>query len=382
MAEEHNFKESRMYKILHKILSNIEKGNEKVIKRAKERQDQLIKPPESLGKLEDISIKYAGITGKVINKIDKTCVIILSADNGVIEEGVASAPNSVTTMQTINFTRRLTGVGALAKTFNTDLCVVDMGVKDDLPKELLSDDANDFVNNKIINRRMGPGTKNLLKEKAMSEEEVYKCIETGMEMVRTAKNLGYSVIGVGEMGIGNTTTSSSVLTAITKCDARYVVGRGGGLNDTGLEKKIAIVKEVGENRSYTDVIDILASVGGYDIAAMVGVYLGAALDKMPVVIDGYISVVAAFAAAKLAPKATDYMFASHISKEPGYLIAMQELELSPILDLDMRLGEGTGCILAFEIIKGALGVMSGMATFAEGEINDEYLEEIREGRCF
>ncbi|MEG0918747.1 MAG: nicotinate-nucleotide--dimethylbenzimidazole phosphoribosyltransferase [Anaerovoracaceae bacterium] len=371
-----------MYKRLYETISNIERSNQEAIKNAKERQDKLIKPPESLGKLEDISIKYAGITGKVINEINKTCVVILSADNGVIEEGIASAPNSVTTMQTINFTRRLTGVGALAKTFNTDLCVVDMGIKDDLPKELVSDEPKDFVNNKIINRRKGPGTKNLLKEKAMSEDEAIDCILTGIEMAKTAKELGYSIIGVGEMGIGNTTTSSAVLTAITKCDARYVVGRGGGLNDTGLEKKIAIVKEVGENRSYNGILDILASVGGFDIAAMVGVYLGAALYKMPVVIDGYISVVGALAAAKLVPEVRDYMFASHISKEPGYLIAMQELELSPLLDLDMRLGEGTGCVLAFEIIKGALGVMSGMATFAEGEINDEYLAEIREGRCF
>ncbi|MEG0291589.1 MAG: nicotinate-nucleotide--dimethylbenzimidazole phosphoribosyltransferase [Anaerovoracaceae bacterium] len=368
--------------LLKNILENIDGADNDALTKAKVRQDELIKPPESLGKLEEISIKMAGITSKIKNKIDKRCVIVLSADNGVVSEGVASAPQIVTISQTINFTKRITGVGALAKTFNCDLCVVDMGINNTVPTELLSKDAKDFVNNKIIDRKIRFGTSNLAKEPAMSREEAVSAILTGIEMVDTAKELGFDIIGVGEMGIGNTTTSSALLTAITKCPVEDAVGRGGGLTDQGLLKKKAIVNEVGLNRDYEDEIDALAKVGGFDIAAMVGVYIGAAKNRMPVVIDGYISAVAAMIASKLQPLTQDFMFGSHCSLEPGYLIAMGEMNVMPMLDLNMRLGEGTGCVLAFEIIKGALGVMNEMATFAEGEINDEYLDEIREGKCY
>lgn len=369
-------------KELKKLIDSIEGGDLRATKLAKERQDALAKPPESLGKLETIAIKYAGITGNVKNEIGKRCLIILSADNGVVEEGVSSAPQSVTLAQTINFTRHLTGASALAKNFETQLFIVDMGINATLPKGLVSKDANDFIKDKIIDRKIRYGTSNLANEPAMSREEAIKCIKTGIDMVKTAKENGYGIIGVGEMGIGNTTTSSSILVALTDCQVEDAVGRGGGINDTSFARKKEIVKEMAKEKDFDDVIDILAKVGGFDIAAMVGVFLGGAIYKMPTVVDGYISGVSALAATELNPNVADYLFTSHCSKEPGYIIAMDKIGVDPMLNLDMRLGEGSGCVIAFEIIKAALAVMNDMGTFEEADINDDYLEEIRQGESF
>lgn len=339
---------------------------------AKKRLDSLAKPPGSLGRLEDIAVKLAGITGKVCNTLDRRCVIIMCSDNGVVEEGVASAPQSVTYAQAINFTRGITGVAVLAKCFNSDLMVVDVGI-------------NAEVNHPgIINRKIRKSTSNLANQPAMSRDEALSAILTGIGMAGEACRKGYRMIGVGEMGIGNTTTSSAVLCALTGIDPDLAVGKGAGLTDEGFEKKKRIIRDaiVKHRPDPEDPIDVVSKVGGFDIAAMAGVYLGAAYYRLPVVIDGFISAVAALVAARMAGLAVEYMLPSHASCEPGYAYTVRELGLEPVLDLGMRLGEGSGCPIMFMVVDAACAVIRDMGTFAEAGIDDRYLENIREEECF
>ncbi len=374
--------------------------SQSAMEQAKARQETLAKPTGALGILEDISVQLAGITGKVKNQMKKQAIVIMSADNGVVEEGVASAPQSVTLSQTINFTRHFTGVSSMAKYFDIDLLVIDVGVKMPIPEGLYSaemiqhncssqsDDKSadqsceQRLTTKIVNRRIADGTKNLAKEPAMSRDQALCAIMTGIEAVENIKRSGYDIFGIGEMGIGNTTTSACVLSALCRKTGEEVVGRGGGLNDEGLTKKINIVNSSTDGLDPSDVLGILAKVGGFDICAMVGAFLGAAYYKLPVVIDGYISAVAALAAVRLAPKAINYMFGSHQSKEKGYLIAIDALGIKPYFNLGMRLGEGSGCPISFKIIETACAAMNGMATFAEGSIDADYLEEGKKGNFF
>ena len=389
-----------MRKKLTGYISSIKPLDEKAMQKARARQESLAKPPGSLGKLEDISIKMAGITGSVISDISKGCVAVFSSDNGVAEEGVACTPQSVTMAQTVNFTRRLTGVGVLCESFGSDLLIVDMGVKDDIPEYLYTDTPVSDTG-KIVNRKIRRGTSNIAQGPAMTEEEALAAVLTGIEMAEAVKAKGFDILGTGEMGIGNTTTSAAVISALTGKDSSFTCGRGGGLNDEGFARKKEIVDDVtleyrekggiiemiksgkiSEKEAAGKVIEVLARVGGFDICAMTGAFIGAAALKMPVVIDGYISAAAALAAFVMAPLSGEYMFASHKSFEKGYMLAVDALGLSPFLDLDMRLGEGSGCPIAFEVIRGACDVMKNMATFDEAEINDDYLEEVRRENLF
>ena len=369
----------------------IQPADRQAVFKAKERQAALAKPPGSLGGLEEMSVRIAGMTGHVINRMGQGCVAVFCADNGVAREGVASAPQSVTRAQTINFTRRLTGVGALAKSYDSELLIVDMGVKDPIPAELYTAEPLKDTS-KIVDRRIRETgeTDNLAKGPAMTESEALTAIETGMEMADAVYAEGFSMIGIGEMGIGNTTTSAALLSAMTGKSSEDTVGRGGGVNDKGFSRKKEIVDQVSaefrrsggilqspqEQRAGL-MIDALAKMGGFDICAMTGAYLGAARCRLPAVIDGYISATAALAASVIAPAAADYMITSHKSFEKGYTLAIEHLGITPFLSLDMRLGEGSGCPIAFSIIRGACDVMANMGTFDEAEINDDYLEEIR-----
>lgn len=358
--------------------------DEAAVKEAKARQEVLAKPTGALGTLEDISIQLAGITGKTKNSMTKQAIVIMSADNGVVEEGVASAPQSVTLSQTINFTRHLTGVSSMAKYFDIDLLVVDTGVKMAIPSSLYTDEMTEEgrLTSKIANRRIADGTRNLAKEPAMTEDEALRAVMIGIEAAKAIKDCDYDIFGVGEMGIGNTTTSACVLAALCGKAGEEVVGRGGGLNDEGFAKKIRIVDDAIRGLYPSDVLGILARVGGFDICAMTGAFLGAAYYRIPVVIDGYISAVAALCAYRLAPKAVNFMFGSHLSKEKGYVIAMDSLGIKPYFNLGMRLGEGSGCPISFKIIETACAAMNGMATFAEGAIDADYLEEGKKGNFF
>ena len=337
--------------------------------KARERQAQLAKPPGSLGRLEDLSVQLAGITGKVHNKIEKKHLLVFAADNGVVAEGVSSAPQSVTLMQTINLTRHKTGASTLCKHFGCDITVCDVGVNADIKEP------------KVLNKKIAYGTQNIVKGPAMTREQTMQAIMTGIEL---AQATDANVIGIGEMGIGNTTTSSAVLSVLLDADVDAVTGRGGGITDASFLKKKQVIKTaIDVNKpNKTDVIDVLAKVGGFDIAAMCGAFLGCAATRRPVVIDGFISAVAALCAYKLCPNSVQYFVPSHASYEIGYKLAMDAMNLQPLFLLGMRLGEGSGCPLAFEILDAACAVINDMATFDQAGIDDGYLDEIREGDKF
>ena len=336
---------------------------------ARERQAQLAKPPGSLGRLEDLSIQLAGITGKIHNKIDKKHLLVFAADNGVVAEGVSSAPQSVTLMQTINLTRAKTGASTLCKHFDCAITVCDVGVNADIKEP------------KVLNRKIAYGTQNIVHGPAMTREQALQAIMTGIDL---ARNTDADVIGIGEMGIGNTTTSSAVLSVLLNADVETVTGRGGGITDASYLKKKQVIKTaIDVNKpDKNDVIDVLAKVGGFDLAAMCGAFIGAAATHRPVVIDGFISAVAALCAYQLCPHAVQYFIPSHASYEIGYRIAMDAMDLEPVFLLGMRLGEGSGCPLAFEILSAACAIMNDMATFDQAGIDDGYLDEIRQGDQF
>lgn len=372
-------------KKLFQLIGQIGEPHYEAMEEAKKRQDKLLKVPGSLGKLEDMTVKIAGITGKVKNDVSHQAVVLMCADNGVVEEGVACAPQSVTWCQTINFTRGITGVSSMTKHYGMDVLVTDVGVKMDIPQELYSDsmlDKDGNLSKKIVNRKIAAGTKNLAREAAMSREEAIRGILTGIEAVEALSKAGVTLFGVGEMGIGNTTTGAAMLCALTGVRAEDAVGRGGGLNDEGLAKKVQIVEDSVNIWCMSDPIEKLSKVGGFDICAMVGAFLGAGIYRIPVVIDGFISIVSACVAKELNPGVKDFMFASHKSFERGYGIAMERLGLYPMFDLGMRLGEASGCPIAFKIIETACATMNLMATLEEGMIDDGYLDEIREGNLF
>lgn len=373
-------------KELFELIGKIQGPDEAAMQAARERQDYLAKVPGSLGKLEDISIKIAGITGQAVdNRVNRQCVVIMCADNGVVEEGVASAPQSVTLMQTINFTRRITGVSSMAKYFGIDILDIDVGVAMEIPEELYTDSMltpEGKISGKIVNRRIRNGTRNLAREAAMTRGEAVQAMITGIESVCAMKEAGIELFGIGEMGIGNTTTSAAVLSALTGIKAEELVGRGGGLDDEGLSKKIKIVDDAVNSWCMDDPLEKLSKVGGYDICAMTGAFLGAGIYRIPVVIDGFISIVAACVARELNPQIKDFMFASHKSFEKGYTVAMDKLGLEPMFDLKMRLGEGSGCPIAFKIIEAACASMNLMKTLEEGSIDGDYLDVIRKENLF
>ena len=334
--------------------------------------ESLAKPPGSLGRLEDAAIQLAGITVTTHPQILKKRIIVLCADNGVTAEGVSSAPVTVTMAQAVNMTRGLTGMAAIADAFGDEVEVVDVGI------------LTPYRCDAIIDRKVRTGTANIADGPAMERNEALRAIGIGIERARQAKEDGVDVIGVGEMGIGNTTTSSAVLSVLTGLAPEVVTGRGGGLLPEAFErKKNVIAKAIAVNSpDPADIPGVLAKVGGLDLAAMCGVYLGAAMLRIPVVMDGFISVVAALCAVLMAPEAKNYIFPSHSSFEPGTEAAMQALEINAYYDLSMRLGEGSGCPLGFCVLEAACAMMNRMATFEKAAIDDGYLEEIRKGDSF
>lgn len=336
---------------------------------AEEYQARLAKPPGSLGRLEEISIQLAGITGRVHNALNKKQLLVFAADNGVVAEGVSSAPQSVTKQQTINLMRGKTGAAVLAKHFGCGLTVCDVGVNADIYEST------------VLNRKIAYGTQNICTGPAMTREQTLQAILTGAEIART---VDADVIGVGEMGIGNTTTSAAVLAVLLGADVEAVTGRGGGITEESFRKKKAVIRTAIEvNRpDRDDVVGVLSKVGGFDLAAMCGAFLGAAAARRPAVIDGLISAAAALCAVRLCPNVHGYLVPSHASFEIGYRLAMEAMDLHPLFDLGMRLGEGSGCPLAFQVLDAACAVINDMATFDEAGINDDYLDEIRRGDQF
>ena len=358
-----------MQEKIEALVRAVQPLDQKAMLAAEAHQARLAKPPGSLGRLEELSVQLAGITGKVHNELPRKQLLVFAADNGVVAEGVSSAPQSVTMQQTINLTRGKTGAAVLAKRFGCGLTVCDVGVNADICESA------------VLNRKIAYGTQNICAGPAMTREQAVQAILTGAAV---AENIDADAVGIGEMGIGNTTTSSAVLAVLLGADVDKVTGRGGGITEESFRKKKAVIRTaIAVNRpNRDDVIDVLAKVGGFDLAAMCGAFLGAAASRRAAVIDGLISAVAALCAVRLCPLVRGYLIPSHASFEIGYRLAMEELALRPLFDLGMRLGEGSGCPLAFQMLDAACAVMNNMASFDEAGINDDYLDEIRQGDQF
>ena len=347
---------------LSAYIQAIRPADEAAMEAARRRQAQLAKPPGSLGQLEEISIRLAGVTGQVCPAMGKCRVAVFAADNGVVAEGVSCTPPAVTLQQAVNMTFRKTGMSAMAAAFGDDVSVVDVGIDGDVPPV------------GVLDRKVRRGTGDIAREDAMTRQQVLDAMAAGMEQAARAR-----ADGVTALGIGNTTTSAAVLAALTGADIEAVTGRGGGLTDEGfLRKKEVLRQALALHRpDGSDVIGVLAGVGGLDLAAMTGAFLGCAHERVPAAVDGFISIAAALCAVRLCPAVRDVLFLSHDSYEVGYRIAAEALGLQPCLRLGMRLGEGSGCPLLFRVLEGACGVMRGMATFGEASIEDSYLDEIR-----
>ena len=339
---------------------------------ARRRQAELAKPPGSLGALEDMSVRLAGVLRTARPEVRRCRVTVRAADNGVVAEGVSCAPQSVTVQQAVNMTRHKTGMSALAAYFGDDVQVVDVGIRTPVPCP------------QVLDRKIRFSTGDIAVESAMTEQQALDALAVGLDLARQAKAEGIDAVGVGEMGIGNTTTSAAVLAALTGASVEEVTGRGGGLTDRGFATKKHVLRQALalHRPDAGDPIGVLAAVGGLDIAAMTGLFLGCAHEGLAAAVDGYISIVAALCAVRLCPRVRDVLFLSHASYEIGYRLAARELGLEPCLLLGMRLGEGSGCPLLFRVMQGACAVLNHMATFPEAAIEDGYLAPIREGDAF
>ncbi|NTV89415.1 MAG: nicotinate-nucleotide--dimethylbenzimidazole phosphoribosyltransferase [Clostridiales bacterium] len=347
---------------LKQALESIKGLNAEAMSAAQEKLDSLSKPLGSLGRLEEMVVRVAGITGDTSPKIDKKALVIMCADNGVFDEGVSSCPRSVTAAVTRNFIRGITGVCVFARQTGASLVIVDIGVDDDIDEK------------GIINRKIRKGTWNIAKGPAMTREEAVRAIETGIDIVGDLKARGINLLGTGEMGIANTTTSSAVTAVLAGRQPEEVVGRGSGLSSEAFANKIEVVKRAIEinNPDPNDAIDVLSKVGGFDIAGLAGCFLGAAVHRVPILIDGFISAAAALIAVRIMPEVKQFIFPSHGSAEPGSRHALEALGMQPYLNLDMRLGEGTGAAMGFMVFDSAFAAYEGMGTFNDAEI-EQYI---------
>ena len=355
---------------LEEALKKIKPVNNKIISNARGNWDSIAKPLRSLGLLEEAIIKIAGIKNSVNFNIDKKALVIMCADNGIVEEGVTQTGQEVTAIVTENFTNRKASVSLMSEMANVDVFPVDIGVYRDFDQYL--DEESGIKPFKIINRKIAYGTKNFLKKRAMTEQDTKDAIMIGVDLVKALKDKGYNIIATGEMGIGNTTTSSAIAAVLLHKNIEEVTGKGAGLSNEGLEKKIKVIKEgIRKNKlDYNNPLDVLSKVGGLDIAGMVGLFIGGAIYNIPVVVDGFISGVSALVACRLNPNIKDYLISSHVSKEPAGTMILEELELKPLINCEMCLGEGSGAIAVLPLLDMAWKVYSEMSKFSE--FNFEY----------
>lgn len=333
---------------------------------ARGRVDSLSKPLGSLGQLEEYAVKLAGIRGYMGGTLAKRAVLVFAADNGIYEQGITPVPQAVTPMQTINIANGIAGVNALAAQAGAEVFVYNVGIAEDISRKNITD------------VRVMNGTNDMTRGPAMTRGQCERAMKAGYDAA--AAHADCDVLGLGEMGICNTSTTAAVAAVLLGKSVEELTGRGAGITDEQYEKKVAAVKRAIEVNSPdpNDPIDVVAKVGGLDIAAMAGAYLACAHDRVPVVIDGFISACAALVAQRIAPMSADYMFASHKSYEQGYSAISEALGLRPALTLEMRLGEGSGCPLMFYILEASLRVLEDMGTFAEGSIDPSEFVDLRE----
>jgi len=332
--------------LLASTIAAIQPLDEAAMAAARARQDTLTKPQGALGRLEHISVQLAGMTGHPIPKIGRKVVVVFAADHGVTAEGVSAYPSEVTPQMVANFAAGGAAINVLARHVGAEVRVIDMGV--------------------------GRPTANIARGPAMSREQAIACVEQGIQAAQTEIEAGATLLATGDMGIGNTTASSAVVAALTGHPVRQVTGRGTGLTDEQFERKVAVIQQALEaNRpDPSDPLDVVAKVGGFEIAAIAGLILGGAARRVPVLVDGFISAAGQLVSAKLCPHVVDYTFAAHRSVEVGHTIVLNQLGQLPLLSLDMRLGEGTGAALAMSIVEAAAKILAEMATFADAGVSE------------
>jgi nicotinate-nucleotide--dimethylbenzimidazole phosphoribosyltransferase len=347
--------------ILNRTVKAIKPPDKAAMAEARARQDNLTKPAGSLGRLEELSIQLAGVQGKPSPQIEKKVIITMAGDHGVLAENIGNWPQEVTAQMVENFLNGGAGINVLARMAGARIVFVDMGVASDLKPHP-----------QLVVRKAGYGTGNICRGPAMSSEQAMKAIETGIEIVDTEADKGLDIVGTGDMGIGNTTASAAICTVITGKPAREVTGRGTGISDEQLAHKIDVIERALaiNNPDAAKPLEVLAKVGGFEIGGLAGVILGAAARRIPVVIDGFISGAAALIATALAPQAKDYLIAGHVSAESGHPVMLEFLGLKPLLNLDMRLGEGTGAALGIFLAEAAARTLNEMATFAEAGVSE------------
>jgi nicotinate-nucleotide--dimethylbenzimidazole phosphoribosyltransferase len=325
------------------------------------RLDRLTKPPGSLGRLEELAAWYVAATREMKPAIPKAAVYTLAADHGVTAEGVSAYPGEVTAQMVLNFLRGGAGVNVLAAQVGAEVRVVDIGV------------AHEFGPVPgLLARKVARGTGNFLREPAMRRDQAVRALEVGVALACEAADEGIGLLGTGEMGIGNSTASAAIIAVMTGRPVAEVTGRGTGVDEAGYRRKVGVIEQaLARHRPVAgDALDVLAKVGGFEIAGLAGLILGAASRRVPVVLDGFITGAAALIAAGMQPRCRDYLVASHRSAEPGHAAALERLGLKPLLDLGLRLGEGTGACLGIGLVQAALAVLTRMATFEEAGVSD------------
>jgi nicotinate-nucleotide--dimethylbenzimidazole phosphoribosyltransferase len=346
---------------LRRAIETIEPADREALKRAKARLDRLTKPVESLGRLEELAARYVAITREERPKVPRAAIFTFAADHGVANEGVSAYPSAVTPQMVLNFLRGGAAVNVLASHVGAEVRVVDIGV------------AHEFgpLPN-LIARKVANGTKNFSREPAMSRAEAIKALEVGIELASEAVQSGIGLIGTGDMGIGNTTPSAAITAVMTGQPVAAVTGRGTGIDEEGYQRKMTVIEvALATHRPDPgDPIDVLAKVGGLEIAGLAGMILGAAAYRVPAVLDGFIAGAAALIAAGLQPRCCDYLIASHRSVERGHQAALDRLGLKPLLDLDLRLGEGTGACLGISLVQASIKILTQMATFDEAGVSE------------
>jgi nicotinate-nucleotide--dimethylbenzimidazole phosphoribosyltransferase len=347
---------------LKEIIANIPPLDESAMRAARARQDTLTKPPGSLGRLEELSIQLAGIKRDPFPSVKRKAIIVMAADHGVALEGVSAYPSDVTAQMVLNFLRGGAAINVLARQAEARVTVVDIGV------------ATDFEPMPgLIQRKVMYGTRNLAHGPAMTREEAEQALQAGVDVFNEEAARGLDIVATGDMGIGNTTPSSAIVAAMTGLSVAQVVGRGTGIDDRGLERKIRVIEQaLAVNQpDQNDALDVLHKVGGLEIAGLAGVMIAAASRRIPVVVDGFISTAAAMIAVGLAPQVRDYLISAHQSVEIGHQAMLKHLNLNPLLDLNLRLGEGTGAVLAFHLIEASARILCEMATFDEAGVSDK-----------
>jgi nicotinate-nucleotide--dimethylbenzimidazole phosphoribosyltransferase len=334
-------------------------------KKAEARQNKLTKPAGSLGRLEEISIQLAGMKADPCPKVDRKAVIVMAADHGVALEGVSAFPAEVTPQMVLNFLQGGAAINVLARQAGAGVTIVDIGVASDFDPSLPG----------LLHRKIAHGTRNMAKGPAMTVAEAEKAIATGIDVLTQVAEKGLDLIATGDMGIGNTTPSSAIVAVMTGLPVAKVTGRGTGVDDAGLAHKIKIIEQaIALNKpDPNNALDVLCKVGGLEIAGLAGVMIAAAARRIPVVVDGFISTAAAMIAVGLVPDVRNYLFGSHKSVEIGHQFMHKHLGLVPLIDLNLRLGEGTGAVLAFHLIEAASRILREMATFTEAGVSDKEL---------